>query len=665
MESLIQIINKLQDVFAVIGEHKIDLPQIVVVGSQSSGKSSVLESLVGRSFLPRGTGIVTRAPLILQMIRYTTEERDNVIKLTKNNDIKSWATFLHKPETIYDNFDEVRYEIEKQTDVLAGSNKGITHESIVLKVFTLSYDLTFVDLPGITKVPVGDQPEDIDEQIQELILKYVQLENSIILAVVTANTDPTTSESLKIARKMDPNGIRTIAVVTKLDLIDKGTIQDTTELLCGHKIPVKLGIIGVVNRSQKDINDNKSMKETLKSEKDFLRLHYPDIYKKHGNKVLAKTLQDILVKHIKKTYPILHKNLQDTKTRLETELKTLQTPDSKVSFILNLLKNISKSYTDTILGNRKDVSDTIVMGGARISEIINEEYLDKINQINPLHDLTDEQIGVILLNTSGITKSSFVNEKALEHMISRQLSNLIEPSMSSVDFVRVEMLKIFDAIDENVLETLKRFPRINSDVRNVLNNMLDKNLNNLKDFIESFIETYQSCLNTTNPNFLIQLVRSSSDFQDANIAAFMSNNSIKNTENHKCVSLEDNKKKENENYIQLFKQMLSGINDLDNDIETSKQVKIHKSLTQCYFDFIKEIIRDFVPKRIHHKMVKLVLETFEQELDEKVFTPYVINRSFEEVMTEEEGVIDERQKIEEMLNAVNIALKNMVDIQCF
>uniref|UniRef100_A0A2S2NYC0 Dynamin-1-like protein n=1 Tax=Schizaphis graminum TaxID=13262 RepID=A0A2S2NYC0_SCHGA len=662
MESLIQIINKLQDVFAVIGEHQIDLPQIVVVGSQSSGKSSVLESLVGRSFLPRGTGIVTRAPLILQMIRYNKEDKDKVIKSTKKHDIKCWATFLHKTDVIYDNFDEVRIEIEKQTDILAGTNKGITHDPIVLKVYSLSYDLTFVDLPGITKVPVGDQPEDIDEQIQELILKYVQQENSIILAVVTANTDPSTSESLKIARKMDPDGVRTIAVVTKLDLIDKGTIQDTTELLCGHKIPVKLGIIGVVNRSQKDINDNKSMKETLKSEKDFLRTNYPDIYKKHGNKVLAKTLQDILVKHIKKTYPVLQKSLQDTKSRLEDELKTLQTPDSKVSFILGLLKDICKSYCDTILGNRKDISDKVVMGGARISQIINEEYLDKINKIDPLHNLADENIANILLNASGITKSSFVNEKALENMIYRQINNLIEPSMSSVDFVRVEMLKIFDSIDDTLLEKLKRFPRINSDVRNVLNNMLDKKLSDLKEFIKSYIETYQICLNTTNPNFLFQLVRSSTEMQDENIAAYISNTN-KTTANPKFVISEDDEEKENK--VQQFKQMLSGLNDLDNTIETSKQVKIHKCLTQCYFDFIREIVRDYVPKRIHHKMVKLVLDDFERELDENVFTPYVINRSFEEVMAEEEGAVEERKRVEELLNAVNIALKNMVDIQCF
>ncbi|CAI6362766.1 unnamed protein product [Macrosiphum euphorbiae] len=659
MDSLIQTINKLQDVFAVIGEHKIDLPQIVVVGSQSSGKSSVLESLVGRSFLPRGTGIVTRAPLILQMIRYSKEDRDAMLKITKNDDIKGWASFLHKPGTIYHNFDDVRYEIENRTDALAGANKGITHEPIVLKVFTLLYDLTFVDLPGITKVPVGDQPEDIDEQIQELILKYVQQPNSIILAVVTANTDPSTSESLKIARKMDPEGQRTIAVVTKLDLIDKGTLQDTTDLLCGHKIPVKLGIIGVVNRSQKDINDNKSMKETLKSEKDFLRSNYPDIYKKHGNKVLAKTLQDILIKHIKKTYPILHKNLQDTKTRLENELKTLQTPDSKVSFILGLLKDISKSYCETIMGNRRDVSDKIVMGGARIAQIINEEYLEKINNIDPLHDLTDEQIGIILLNTAGITSSSFVNEKALENMICRQLNNLIDPSMSSVDFVRVEMLKIFDCIDENILETLKRFPKINSDVRNVLHKMLDDKLTNIKEFIKSYIETYQTCLNTTNPNFLFQLVKSSTEMQESFITSYMGN--------PKGDSIKINVDSEDEENLKLqqFKQMLSGLNDLDTTIETSKQVKIHRCLTQCYFDFIREIIRDFVPKRIHHKMVKLILDDFEHHLDEFVFTPYVLNRSFDEVLVEEDGVIEDRNRVVKLLDAVNQALKNMVDIQCY
>lgn len=66
---LIPMVNQLQEAFAAIGQQMFELPQIVVVGSQSSGKSSVIEALVGRDFLPRGTGIVTRRPLILQLVR--------------------------------------------------------------------------------------------------------------------------------------------------------------------------------------------------------------------------------------------------------------------------------------------------------------------------------------------------------------------------------------------------------------------------------------------------------------------------------------------------------------------------------------------------------------------------------------------------------------------
>jgi len=193
--------------------------------------------------------------------------------------------------------------------------------------------------------------------------------------------------------------------------------------------------------------------------------------------------------------------------------------------------------------------------------------------------------------------------------------------------------------------------------------MLDDKLTNIKEFIKSYIETYQTCLNTTNPNFLFQLVKSSTEMQDSFITSYMSNpegDSIKNK-----VGSEEDKEDEENLKIQQFKQMLSGLNDLDNTVETSKQVKIHRCLTQCYFDFIREIIQDFVPKRIHHKMVKLILDDFEHHLDEFVFTPYVLNRSFDEVLVEEDGVIEDRNRVEKMLDAVNKALKNMVDIQCY
>ena len=182
MEALIPIINKLQDVFNTIGTESILLPQKVVVGSQSSGKSSVLESIVGKNFLPRGAGIVTRRPLVLQL-QYVPKGdkpfRDNnkigsqsfvssfrsalrqlsPATTSVAQDLEEWAKFLHTGDETFTDFDEVRQEIEFETERMSVSNKGICAEPINLKMLSHKVvNLTLVDLPGITKVPVGDQP---------------------------------------------------------------------------------------------------------------------------------------------------------------------------------------------------------------------------------------------------------------------------------------------------------------------------------------------------------------------------------------------------------------------------------------------------------------------------------------------------------------------------
>jgi len=249
-----------------------------------------------------------------------------------------------------------------------------------------------------------------------------------------------------------------------LDLIDQGTIKDTTDFLSGKIILVKLGIIGVVNRSQKDINENKTMEETLRSETEFLRSNYPDIYKNHGYQVLAHVLRDILIKHIQKTIPTLYKNLQHTIIKLESELQTLKTPDCEIEFISELLTDISSSYCATVIGNRKDISNKTLVGGARIADIVNNQFVKEFMKVDPLHDLSDEDIRIKLLNTAGIKKSKSINQDAFEYLVRKQLENLIEPALSCVEIVRVEMMNIFDTIDQKYLDKLNRFPKLNIDV---------------------------------------------------------------------------------------------------------------------------------------------------------------------------------------------------------
>lgn len=288
MDQLIPVINKLQEVFEAIepeatglGISAIDLPRIVVVGAQSSGKSSVLESLVQRDFLPRGKDIVTRRPLVLQLLHVQSGEE--------------WGEFAHLPGKRFGDFLQIRREIEEETGRVAGHNKGISRSPIQLRIYSSRVvNLTLVDLPGITKIPVGEQPPDIENQVRQLVLEHITRPNSIILAVTPANSDLVNSDALKIAREVDPQGLRTIGVLTKLDLMDAGT-HAADILMNRASFRLRLGFIGVVNRSQHDINVNKPMSEAMRQEADFFRnhAHYRLIAHRCGTGFLAKELNKV------------------------------------------------------------------------------------------------------------------------------------------------------------------------------------------------------------------------------------------------------------------------------------------------------------------------------------------------------------------------------------
>lgn len=300
MDQLIPVINKLQEVFEAIdpeggevGVTSLDLPRIVVVGSQSSGKSSVLESLVQKDFLPRGKDIVTRRPLILQLVHTLTSP-------TKGNssgkgDVEEWGEFSHWPGKRFRDFLAIRREIELETERVAGSNKGISKVPIQLRICSPRLlNLTLVDLPGITKIPVGEQPPDIEMKTRQLILDHISKPNSIILAVTPANSDLVNSDALKIAREVDPTGLRTIGVLTKLDLMDSGT-HAADILMNRAAFRLRLGFVGVVNRSQHDINVNKPIAEALRQEADFFKSHphYRPIAHRCGTAFLAKELNKV------------------------------------------------------------------------------------------------------------------------------------------------------------------------------------------------------------------------------------------------------------------------------------------------------------------------------------------------------------------------------------
>lgn len=196
--------------------------------------------------------------------------------------------------------------------------QGVSKLPINLKIYGPGVlNLTLVDLPGLTKVPVGDQPTDIERQIKNLVVDYISKPNSyvfssptyvvaqeilmssVILAVSPANVDLANSDALKLARSVDPRGLRTLGVLTKLDLMDAGT--NALDVLTGRTYPLKLGFVGVVNRSQQDIMSEVPMEDARRKEQDFFSNHpvYRNIAHRCGTKFLAKTLNGVSLVHMR------------------------------------------------------------------------------------------------------------------------------------------------------------------------------------------------------------------------------------------------------------------------------------------------------------------------------------------------------------------------------
>ena len=322
-DGLVPLINKLQDIFTQAGVENVggdlELPQIAVVGSQSSGKSSVLEALVGRDFLPRGPDICTRRPLVLQLVHTPYHHASH-----HNQAPMEWGEFLHRPNEIFTEFEAIREEIECETNRGTGNNKGVSDKQIRLKICSPHVlTMTLVDLPGITRVPVGDQPPDIEKRIRDMILSYIKRESCLILAVSPANTDLANSDALTLSKLVDPMGKRTIGVVTKLYIMDRGT--DAVACIRGEVVPLRLGYIGVVNRCQQDIAQRRSIREARASEAEFFRHHpaYAEVIDKCGTEALGWSVSRILADHIAELLPALSDKIATRRAEAQRELKSL------------------------------------------------------------------------------------------------------------------------------------------------------------------------------------------------------------------------------------------------------------------------------------------------------------------------------------------------------
>ncbi|WIA15453.1 hypothetical protein OEZ85_002099 [Tetradesmus obliquus] len=502
-DSLIPVINKLQDIFSqVTVELKLGLPQVAVVGSQSSGKSSVLEALVGRDFLPRGPDICTRRPLVLQLIKTPAA----AATAAAPSQPAEWGEFLHAPGKVFYDFDRIRAEIQSETERVSGGNKNISDKPIRLKIFSPHVlTMTLIDLPGITKVPVGDQPSNIEQRIREMVLQYIREPSCIILAVSASNTDLANSDALQMAQLVDAEGARTIGVLTKLDIMDRGT--NALPALRNLVVPLRLGYVAVVNRSQADINTNKTMRDARSSEQIWFESHseYSEVVKQCGVGNLAKRINVILGNHIRLMLPTLRRQINEALEAKSAELKSygpaldLDSESARGAALLQLLCGYAERFGALLQGHSEDMPLSELMGGARIRHIFQEVFARQLRQLDPFRELGDEDVRTAIKNSSGVAGTLLIPQEPFELLVRRSIGRLMSPALSCKDLVHEELLKIAEAAAP---KDLGRFPALQRRLAAAVLEYIQSGAEPAEKMIRELVACEHEYINTDHPDFI-------------------------------------------------------------------------------------------------------------------------------------------------------------------
>lgn len=297
IRSMLQLVGK---------SEALVLPSIVVIGSQSSGKSSVLEAIVGHEFLPKGSNMITRRPIELTLVN--TPEAQTDYGEFPSLGLGKVTDFSHIQKTLTD------------LNLAVPAEECVSDDPIRLSIYSPNVpDLSLTDLPGYIQVSGLDQPPELKQKIADLCDKYIQAPN-IILAISSADSDLANSTALRASRRVDPRGERTIGVVTKMDLVEP---TRGASILDDKNYPLRLGYVGVVSRIPQTSGlfsrtTGNITQAITRNETAYFSAHPAEFGERSGLAVGTTTLRDKLMHVLEQS---MASSLQGTSDAIHQELE--------------------------------------------------------------------------------------------------------------------------------------------------------------------------------------------------------------------------------------------------------------------------------------------------------------------------------------------------------
>ena len=474
-----------------------DFPTIAVIGSQSSGKSSVIEGIVGRHILPRGTNMVTRCPIVLNLYHEVDCPNDYAIFAPTEYD--------QVPKRIED-FSKVRDEITERTNKLIQGRYAVSDKCIVVNIHSESYpdNLQLIDLPGFVRNAVADQPADIKEQIESLVHKFIEKENTIVLAVSDALVDMAESAGISEARKVDVKGERTVGVLTKLDIIPKEKTRDVLDTLNNKLLPLSKGYVAVINSPPQD-NEEDDFATLRDKEIDLFRKSaFTGKVRNCGTSYLQKKLNNELSLKIQDKIPELITRVNEELNSVQSELDALDyiaeiQTQGNTKRIVDKIKRYETAVIIMLGGNDRRVSHNEIQGGALLKNMLKSEMKtarEEAMQLNP--GQLGKDIEIMLQNLDSSHDNVLPNSLVFRNCISILVERFKKPFCQLIDKFAEQLIGYMRKCAE---ETLSPVPNLK---QKVLDNTTEKvfQFRDLcKDDMNRHIDVQKSFVNTGHPEF--------------------------------------------------------------------------------------------------------------------------------------------------------------------
>ncbi|CAM9738719.1 unnamed protein product, partial [Ectocarpus sp. 13 AM-2016] len=400
-------LNLVDDLSNLTRDAEISVPQICVMGDQSSGKSSVLEALAGVPF-PRGSGLVTRCPIRLSMKRSAKGSRWSAVAHASNEPSKS-----HSASTP----GQLTKLLERLTDGLTSTSSNFSTETINVRLSSPDVpDLTVVDLPGIIRTSTAGQDPAVIAQVNNLIESFLEQARTIILCVIPANQDIATVDILERAQKVDPRGERTIGVLTKPDLIGPGNEDEVLAVLHNVRKPLQLGYVMVKNRSQAELKAGLTGTEAREAEEAFFRQH--SHFKGCDPKLFG--VANLTTRHVLHAFFVLTQLLV---TRIQHELVPMKADvETALASVRTELKGLSSYGNASTPGDRQKLLVTVTQEYVRhLNSVVQGEYRDRVIVVHPQLRLYTRALGVFdaLKGKVEMTAPRFNDEDFVEQLASQ------------------------------------------------------------------------------------------------------------------------------------------------------------------------------------------------------------------------------------------------------